>query len=81
MAVKVVHQDGVVTVTIDRPEVMNAVDYATEQQLQNIWREIEADPSARVVVLTGAGERAFCTGADMKGGSGARGIDYWSMPR
>jgi crotonobetainyl-CoA hydratase len=81
MAVKVVHQDGVVTVTIDRPEVMNAVDYATEQQLQNIWREIEADPSARVVVLTGAGERAFCTGADMKGGSGARGIDYWAMPR
>lgn len=81
MPVTVVNQDGVVTVTIDRPEVMNAIDYATEQELQSIWRSIEADRSARVVVLTGSGERAFCTGADMKGGSGARGLDYWAMPR
>ena len=81
MPVHVVNQEGVVTITIDRPEVMNAVDYDTELQLQKIWREIETDPSVRVIVLTGSGERAFCTGADMKGGSGARGIDYWAMPR
>jgi enoyl-CoA hydratase/carnithine racemase len=81
MPVHVSREDGVVTVTIDRPEVMNAIDQATEQELQAIWRDIEADRSARVVVLTGAGERAFCTGADMKGGSGARGLDYWAMPR
>ena len=33
------------------------------------------------VVLTGAGERAFCVGADMKGGSGASGLEYWALPR
>lgn len=81
MPVHVDHQGGIVTITIDRPEVMNAIDYDTEQQLQRIWRDVEADQSVRVVVLTGAGERAFCTGADMKGGSGARGVDYWAMPR
>lgn len=81
MPIHVRQHEGVVTVTIDRPEVMNAIDQATEQELQQIWRAIEADASARVVVLTGSGDRAFCTGADMKGGSGARGIDYWAMPR
>lgn len=74
-------KDGIARVTIDRPEVMNAIDAASEQELQKIWSAIECDHSVRVVILTGSGERAFSTGADMKGGSGARGIDYWAMPR
>lgn len=74
-------KDGVATVTIDRPEVMNAIDVASEHALRTIWNEIEQDRSLRVVILTGSGERAFSTGADMKGGSGARGLDYWAMPR
>lgn len=81
MAVHFVIADHVARVTIDRPEVMNAVDQATEQELQAIWSEIERDRNVRAVVLTGAGERAFCTGADMKGGSGASGLEYWAMPR
>ncbi|MBN8943472.1 MAG: enoyl-CoA hydratase/isomerase family protein [Rhizobiales bacterium] len=81
MAVRFTLADHVARVTIDRPEVMNAVDQATEQELQAIWARIEADRSVRVVVLTGAGERAFSTGADMKGGSGGSGLDYWAMPR
>lgn len=73
--------DHVARITIDRPEVMNAVDQATERELQAIWSQIEQDRNVRAVVLTGAGERAFCTGADMKGGSGASGLEYWAMPR
>jgi crotonobetainyl-CoA hydratase len=74
-------RDHVARVTIDRPEVMNAVDAATERELETIWSAIEADRSVRAVILTGAGERAFCTGADMKAGSGSSGLDYWASAR
>jgi crotonobetainyl-CoA hydratase len=73
--------DHVARVTIDRPEVLNAVDAATEAELQRIWASIEADRDIRLVILTGAGDRAFCAGADMKGGSGSSGIEYWSQER
>jgi enoyl-CoA hydratase/carnithine racemase len=73
--------DHVARVTIDRPDRLNAVDPATEAELMRIWGAIEADREVRVVVLTGAGERAFCTGADMKGGSGSSGLEYWATPR
>jgi crotonobetainyl-CoA hydratase len=72
---------SVARVTIDRPDVLNAVDAATEEELQRIWAAIEADRGVRLVILTGAGERAFCAGADMKGGSGASGVDYWATER
>ena len=74
-------RDHVARVTIDRPEVMNAVDAVTEGELEAIWSAIEADSRVRAVVLTGAGERAFCTGADMKAGSGSSGLDYWASAR
>ena len=74
-------EDHVARVTIDRPEVLNAVDAATERELETIWQTIENDREVRAVVLTGGGERAFCTGADMKGGSGASGLEYWAMAR
>lgn len=73
--------DHVATVTIDRPEVLNAVDAATDRELNRIFDAIEADRSLRAVVLTGAGDRAFCTGADMKGGSGKSGLEYWAESR
>ena len=73
--------DHVGRITIDRPEVMNAIDAASERELQRIWGEIERDREVRVVVLTGAGDRAFSAGADMKGGSGASGLDYWENER
>ena len=46
--------------------MLNAIDLATEAELQRIWTELERNRDVRVVVLTGAGERAFCVGADMK---------------
>ena len=74
-------RDHVARIIIDRPEVLNAVDAATEREMEAIWTAIEADRSVRVVVLTGAGTRAFSTGADMKGGSGASGLEYWAHAR
>lgn len=72
-------KDGhVARVTIDRPDRMNAVDQATDRALEAIWADIEGDADIRCVVLTGAGDRAFCAGADLKSDSGKRGLDYWA---
>jgi enoyl-CoA hydratase len=58
---------GVLQLTFNRPERLNAVDNAFVADLHAVLDEVEADPSCRVVVLTGAG-RGFCAGFDMKGG-------------
>ncbi len=81
MSVRYQFYEHVARVTIDRPEVRNAVDAATERELQEIWETIERDPEVRVVVLTGAGDKAFSAGADMKSASGASGLEYWAQPR
>lgn len=61
-----IQQDGVIaTVTIDRPQVRNAVDRATAQALADAFRAFEANPDAHVAVLTGAGG-TFCAGADLQ---------------
>ncbi len=52
--------------TIDRPERRNAVDGPTAEKLAEGYRAFEADEEARVLVLTGAGDVAFCAGADLK---------------
>ena len=69
---------GVARVTIDRPDRMNAVDLATSAELERLWTAIEADESVRCVVLTGAGNRAFSAGADMKSDNGKTGLEYWA---
>jgi len=81
MSVVFTVRDHVARVTIDRPDRMNAVDLDTEAELIRIWEAIEKDRDVRVVVLTGSGERAFCTGADMKGGDGLSGLEYWAKER
>jgi enoyl-CoA hydratase len=53
-------------VTIDRPERRNAIDGPTAEALHDAFVRFEADEDARVLVLTGAGELAFCAGADLK---------------
>jgi len=80
MSVSLRLADHVATVTIDRPDVLNAIDLATEAELQRIWREIEANDTVRLVVLTGTGDRAFCVGADLKNPS-VKGVDYWAAAR
>ncbi|HEY8532619.1 MAG TPA: enoyl-CoA hydratase/isomerase family protein [Micromonospora sp.] len=56
--------DGVVTVTLNRPERLNALDIALRRRLAALWEELRGDPSVRCVVVTGAG-RAFSSGADI----------------
>jgi 2-(1,2-epoxy-1,2-dihydrophenyl)acetyl-CoA isomerase len=60
-------RDGaVLTVTLDRPDVHNALDWRTREALVSALEEASADLAVRAVVLTGAGDRAFCTGADLR---------------
>jgi crotonobetainyl-CoA hydratase len=73
-------RDHVAWVTIDRPERMNALDAAAQDELLRTWGRIESDRAVRAVVLTGAGERAFCAGDDMKA-EGKVDLDYWLDPR
>ncbi|MFM0213202.1 enoyl-CoA hydratase-related protein [Paraburkholderia sediminicola] len=80
MSVRLVIDQHVATVTLARPEALNAVDLATEAELQRVWTELEHNRDVRVVVLTGEGERAFCVGADLKNPS-VSGVDYWAAPR
>src|SRR5499425_499467 len=56
----------VAVVTIDRPAQANALDPPTLAELAAAWRRIAADGDVRCAVLTGAGERAFCAGMDMR---------------
>ena len=53
-------------VTINRPDSMNAVTPQTNKQLGQVFRDFESDPNLRVAILTGAGNRAFCSGNDLK---------------
>src|SRR2546423_15703625 len=57
---------GVAVVTIDRPDALNALNHETLEALRDGLRELAVDRNARVVVLTGAGDRAFAAGADIK---------------
>src|SRR4051812_19366920 len=59
--------DGIARLTIDRPAKRNALSWSVLRDLRSRLAEIKADPEARVVVLTGAGDRAFCAGADLTG--------------
>jgi enoyl-CoA hydratase/carnithine racemase len=57
--------DGVVTLTLDRPKRHNAFDFQMAGELQQAWTDIKSDPEVVVAVVTGAGEKAFCTGFDV----------------
>jgi enoyl-CoA hydratase len=59
-------RDGAAIVTVDRPEAMNALDLEHLEALRDRLAELAGDGEARVVVLTGAGEKAFVAGADIK---------------
>ena len=58
--------EGVALVTLDRPEVLNALDSETLRQLMEALESLDRDDRVRAIVITGAGERAFAAGADIK---------------
>jgi enoyl-CoA hydratase/carnithine racemase len=57
--------DRVATITLDRPEVLNAFDRQMCEEIRQAWADIKADPEVHAVVLRAAGERAFCVGLDV----------------
>ncbi|MCE4613982.1 MAG: enoyl-CoA hydratase-related protein [Desulfurococcales archaeon] len=59
-------KNHVVVITINRPQVDNCIDPETSFKMADLWRNFLEDDHAYVAVITGAGERAFCTGADLK---------------
>lgn len=80
MSVEFSVEGRVARVTLNRPERLNAVNGEAERQLDAIWSEIENRDDISCVVLTGAGEKAFCAGADLKGVEKS-GLDYWAESR
>ena len=59
------HHGAVRLITINRAAKMNSLDFAANDELVAVWREFDNDDEARVAVITGAGDKAFCAGADL----------------
>ncbi|MDB5447450.1 MAG: enoyl-CoA hydratase [Phenylobacterium sp.] len=67
MALIEIEKDGgVAVVTLNRPEAMNALSRAVQHALHDAIEDVDTDPAVRVIILTGAGERAFTAGLDLK---------------
>jgi enoyl-CoA hydratase/carnithine racemase len=64
--IKVTTASHITTITLNRPEVMNAINGEMHQELQAAFDDFAADPQQHICVITGAGERAFCAGSDIK---------------
>ena len=69
-------KDRIAYVTLNRPDRLNALTEAHWKQLADVWRALDDDPEVWVIIITGAGERAFCTGQDLKDVA-ATGPDAW----
>ena len=61
--------DGILTITLDRPAAMNAFTHTMRDEMIAAFDRADADDAVRAVIVTGAGERAFCAGADLAGGA------------
>jgi 2-(1,2-epoxy-1,2-dihydrophenyl)acetyl-CoA isomerase len=64
--------DGVCTITLNRPDVYNAFNEQMKKDLNDALKEAEKDPQARCIVIRGAGDKAFCSGQDLKEHAGAK---------
>lgn len=72
--------DGhVLTVTINRPRSLNALDSIAHRELTQVWDWYAAEPGLWVAVLTGAGEKAFCVGSDIKSVEDNPNMPFWEM--
>ncbi|MGF9648832.1 enoyl-CoA hydratase-related protein [Pseudarthrobacter oxydans] len=66
------HVEGhVAYLTINRPKVLNAISHELDDELALLWDDVDSDPDVWVAVLSGNGDRAFCAGGDISGGTGA----------
>ncbi len=77
--VKVVSNGAILEVTLDRPKA-NAIDLPTSRKLNDVFSQFRDDPALRVAIVTGAGERFFCAGWDLKAASGGeRSDEDWGV--
>ena len=67
MSIDLQQSGNIALITLNRPEKMNALDGEHYSQLTEAWTEVRDDDAVRAVVVTGAGAKAFCAGADLKG--------------
>ncbi|PVZ42544.1 carnitinyl-CoA dehydratase [Pseudomonas sp. CC120222-01a] len=72
--IRVRREGGIVEVMINRPKA-NAIDLATSRIMSNIFREFRDDPTARVAIITGSGEKFFCPGWDLKAAADGDAVD------
>ena len=59
-------EDGLLTITLSRPDVMNAFNARMMHEMVDALDHADADDTVRAIIVTGSGERAFCAGADLK---------------
>ncbi|MCE2998438.1 MAG: enoyl-CoA hydratase/isomerase family protein [Betaproteobacteria bacterium] len=59
-------EDGVAVITLNRPAVMNALNMQLREEIMALCHALDADPAVQVAIFTGAGDKAFCAGADLK---------------
>ncbi len=81
MEIEVSSAGGVATITLDRPERYNALGMHIIGELQEALEEIEGSGEVRVMILTGAGDKAFCSGADLKERAGMDTDERWAHNR
>ena len=80
-SVKLERRESVALVILNRPEVLNAIDVEMRETLITLLAELNGDNAVRAIVITGAGERAFCSGQDLDETSryGVGDVDAWLM--
>ncbi len=66
MTIKTQIEDAILVVTMDRPEARNALNMKMRERLTEVWTDFRDNTKLRVAILTGAGDKAFCAGADLK---------------
>jgi E-phenylitaconyl-CoA hydratase len=66
MTIDLTVRDGIAEIVLNRPEALNAIDPDMRALLREVWTRVHEDDGIRVAIVTGAGERAFCVGSDLK---------------
>lgn len=74
--IEYLHQDEIAIIRFNRPEVMNCVGPNTHEELIAAWQDFKTDDALKVAVITGAGDRAFCSGGDLKAAMNAELVNF-----
>jgi len=72
-------EGGIATITLNRPKALNALNLAMVAELKQAVHEVREDATVRVVIITGAGDRAFAAGADITEFKGMTPVDAWTF--